>query len=110
VRRRVAFAVAVALVALTTLFLFFPHWFLGVSADALASSVERAGRSAFADCDRRGVGWECSVFDARDSTTAEYDVRVKSDNCWTGHRVGGGEAAARLSGCVRLRDHIGLNH
>jgi len=96
------FVIALALLAISLIMLFAPTPYLGMSHDALASSV---GNTTDRGCRPSGDGWLCATESG--SAIATYKVHVDWAGCWSGNLVGpSGDAQQKISGCVSIMDHI----
>jgi hypothetical protein len=99
------FVIGLALMGLAAIAFFAPTPYLGMSHDALASSV---GHTTSRGCHPSGDGWLCTTSDG--GSTVTYKVKVDWAGCWTGRPVGPtvarGEAQPAISGCVSIMDHL----
>jgi hypothetical protein len=87
-----------------------PTPFLGVTADAMASSLQgKVPAASTVSCDEDGEdAWTCESTGSGGGATSTYDITVNGFGCWTAQPAG--EVAqigtpATLTGCITLLDH-----
>jgi hypothetical protein len=99
------FVIGLVLMGLAAIAFFAPTPYLGMSHDALASSV---GHTTDRGCRPSGDGWLCAR--SVDGSTVTYKVKVDWAGCWTGRQVGPAatrrDAQPSITGCVSIMDHI----
>jgi hypothetical protein len=101
------FFVALLLVAAAWLSLR-PGTLVGISDQALATSIARSADTKAGGCHHRGDSWFCTDGDSR-----MYRASVGDYGCWEAVTVTArGEVSSLdpVSGCVNLPDVLGLGH
>ena len=83
-----------------------PGTVLGISDQALATSIARSSGSAAGGCHHRRGTWFCTDGDSR-----MYQATVGDFGCWEAVKVDDGGRVVSLdpvSGCVNLPDLLGI--
>lgn len=102
-------ATLVLMLIVAAVFVLRPSPFIGVSAEALAASLEDDLPAAVtASCAEAGEGgWRCDAT-GPGSGDRTYDVTVNGFGCWTATPTGGAPRVgtpATITGCITLIDH-----
>jgi len=103
------FATLVAILIVAAVFVLRPSPFIGVSGNAMATSLEGDLPAAVtASCAEAGDdAWSCDA-SGPGGGDRSYDVTVNGFGCWTASPAGGAPhvgTPATMTGCITLMDH-----
>jgi len=103
-------ATLIVVLFLAGVFALRPTPFIGVSADAMANSLDDAsGAATVMSCEEAGEdAWRCLAAGDVAGRPRAYDVTVNGFGCWTAEPTGGVAEVGTpptLTGCITLLDH-----